>query len=113
MEREILERLLIGTDEASVGALTALNCGGSHVVWEGTTSAESLALVYGRRLRLTSRRGVETVNLERAVELLGQHRQPVRLGQIRTADASWTFMLFLTEDGNRLITCTGVRRTQV
>jgi hypothetical protein len=47
------------------------------------------------------------------VDLLGRHGQPVRLGQIRTADASWTFMLFLTEDGSRLITCAGVRRTQV
>jgi hypothetical protein len=113
MEREVLKRLLFGADEASVAALAALRCGGSYVVWEGTTSAEPLALVYGRRLRLTRRRGIETVNLERAVELLGRHRQPVRLGQIRTADASWTFILFLTEDGSRLIACTGVRRTQV
>jgi hypothetical protein len=113
MEQEVLERLLAGADEASVAALAALRCGGSYVVWEGTTSVEPLAFVFGRRLRHTSRRGIETVNLERAVELLGRHRQPVRLGQIRTADASWTFMLFLTEDGTRLITCTGVRRTEV
>lgn len=113
MEREELERLLIATDEASVAALAALRGGGTYVVWEGTTSVAPLALVYGRRLRHTSRRGIETVNLERAVELLGRHRQPVRLGQIRTADASWTFILFLTEDGSRLITCTGVRRTRV
>lgn len=113
MEREVLERLLVGPDEASVGALAALRCGGSYVIWEGTTAAEPLALVYGRRLRHTSRRGVETVNLERAVELLGRHQQPVRLGQIRATDGAWTFMLFLTEDGSRLITCTGVRRTQV
>ena len=113
MERERLERLLVGSEEASVAALVALRCGGSYVVWDGATSAESLALVYGRRLRLTRRRGIETTNLDRTVELLGRHQQPVRLGQIRTADGSWTFMLFLTDDGSRLIACTGVRRTQV
>ncbi|MGW5327406.1 hypothetical protein [Streptomyces sp. NPDC004014] len=113
VERERLERLLVGSDEASVAALAALRYGGSYVVWDGATSAESLALVYGRRLRHTRRRGIETANLERAVELLGRHQHPVRLGQIRTADGSWTFMLFLTDDGSRLITCTGVRRLQV
>ncbi|MGW5588100.1 hypothetical protein [Streptomyces sp. NPDC003857] len=46
------------------------------------------------------------------MELLGQHQQPVRLGQIRAADGSWTFMLFFTEDGSRLIVCTGVRRAR-
>ncbi|MFD7706772.1 hypothetical protein [Streptomyces sp. NPDC059786] len=113
MEREILERLLVGNNEASLAALAALRCDGSHVVWAGTTSAESLALVYGRRLRHTLRRGIETTNLARTVELLGRHQQPVRLGQIRAADGSWTFMLFLTEDGSRLIACTGVRRAHV
>ncbi|MFI7296640.1 hypothetical protein [Streptomyces sp. NPDC050121] len=57
--------------------------------------------------------GIETKNLARAVELLGRHQRLVRLGQIRAADSSWTFMLFLTEDGIRLIACTGVRRAQV
>ncbi|OLZ65920.1 hypothetical protein AV521_29485 [Streptomyces sp. IMTB 2501] len=112
MERELLERLLVGNDEASVAALAALRCGGSHVVWDGTAPAEPLALTYGRRLRRMRRRGIETMNLERAVELLGRHQQPVRLGQIGAADGSWTFMLFLNEDGSRLIACTGVRRTR-
>ncbi|MEU3423747.1 hypothetical protein AB0E70_14845 [Streptomyces murinus] len=103
MERE---RLLVGSDRASIAALVALRRGGSYVVCAG-----SLALVYRRRLRHTRRRGIETTNLERAVELLGRHQQLVRLRQIRTADDSWTFMLFLTNDSNRLITCTGVRRT--
>ncbi|MDI3097076.1 hypothetical protein QJ054_08465 [Streptomyces sp. AN-3] len=113
MERERIERLLAGSDEASVAALVALHCGGSYVVWDGATSPESLALVYGRRLRHTRRRGIETANLERAVELLGRHQQPVRLGQIRSAGGPWTFMFFLTDDGSRLIACTGVRRSQV
>ncbi|MER6282179.1 hypothetical protein ABT202_38745 [Streptomyces sp900105245] len=113
MERELLERLLVGDDEASEAALAALRCGGSYVIWDGTTPVEPLALVYGRRLRHTRRGGIGTKNLAHAVEQLGQHQQPVRLGQIRTADASWPFMLFLSEDGSRLITCTGVRRTHV
>ncbi|MET9085638.1 hypothetical protein ABZX77_27780 [Streptomyces sp. NPDC004237] len=113
VERELLERLLVGDDEASVAALTALRCGGSRVVWDETTASEPLALIYGRRLRHTRRRSIETTNLSHTVELLGRHRQPVRLGQIRTADGSWTFMLFLTEDGGRLIACTGVRRSHV
>ncbi|MGW2948380.1 hypothetical protein, partial [Streptomyces sp. NPDC001226] len=82
MERELLERLLVGNDEASVAALAALRCGSFHVVWDGTTPAEPLALVYGRRLRHARLRGIETTNLAHAVELLGQHQQPVRLGQI-------------------------------
>ncbi|QHA07994.1 hypothetical protein GQF42_36215 [Streptomyces broussonetiae] len=113
MERKLVERLFVGADEASVAALAALRCGGSHVVWEGTTASESLALIYGRRLRHARRRGIETKNLACAVELLGRHQQLVRLGQIRATDSSWTFMLFLTEDGGRLIACTGVRRTHV
>nr|WP_060890706.1 hypothetical protein [Streptomyces europaeiscabiei] len=113
MERELLERLLVSDDEASVVALAALRGGGSHIVWDEPTSAEPLAHVYARRLRHTRRRGIETTNLARTVELLGRHQLPVRLGQIRAADGSWTFMLFLTEDGSRLIACAGVRRTPV
>ncbi|AKN71113.1 hypothetical protein QR97_15975 [Streptomyces sp. PBH53] len=110
MERKLLERLLLGDDEASPAALSALRCGGTYVVWDGTTSSDSLAYIYGRRLRHTRRRGIETTNLERTVELLARHQQPVRLGQIRPADGSWVFMLFLTADGNSLIACTGVRQ---
>ncbi|MHB9861050.1 hypothetical protein [Streptomyces sp. YIM S03343] len=111
MERALLERLLVGSDEASLAALAALRGGGYHVVWDGTTPAGSLAQIYGRRLRHTRRHGIETTDLERTVHLLGQHEQPVRLGQIRAADGSWVFMLFLTEDGSSLIACTGVRQT--
>ncbi|MEU1408441.1 hypothetical protein ABZ471_40150 [Streptomyces sp. NPDC005728] len=42
-EREPLEQLLAGNDEASSAALAALRGGGPHVVREGTASAESLA----------------------------------------------------------------------
>ncbi|MFE9608010.1 hypothetical protein [Streptomyces sp. NPDC006012] len=111
MEREHLERLLGGGDETSSAALAALRAGASHVVWDGTSSAELLAKVYGRRLRLTRRRDIETSGLAWAVQRLDLYGRPVRLGQIRTADGSWVFMLFLDEDGSTLVACTGVRQT--
>ncbi|GGX17011.1 hypothetical protein GCM10010321_34360 [Streptomyces chartreusis] len=112
MEREQLEQLLGGGDETSLAALSALRAGASHAVWDGTTSAKSLATIYGRRLRNTLRRGIETSGLARAVQRLDLYGRPVRLGQIRTADGSWAFMLFLDEDGSTLVACTGVRQTQ-
>ncbi|SHI16037.1 hypothetical protein [Streptomyces sp. 3214.6] len=111
MEREQLERLLGGGDETSSAALSALRAGASHVVWDGTTSAKSLAMIYGRRLRHTIRKGIETSGLARAVQRLDLYGRPVRLSQITTADGSWVFMLFLAEDGNTLVACTGVRQT--
>ncbi|GGR80627.1 hypothetical protein GCM10010252_18910 [Streptomyces aureoverticillatus] len=110
--REQLERLLSGGDETSSAALSALRAGASHVVWDGATPAQSLAMIYGRRLRHTHRRGIETSGLARAVQRLDLYGRPVRLGQLRTADGSWVFMLFLTEDGGTLVACTGVRQTQ-
>ncbi|NKY16360.1 hypothetical protein HGA06_20175 [Streptomyces somaliensis DSM 40738] len=112
MEREQLERLLGGGDDTSLAALSALRAGASHVVWDGTTSAESLARIYGRRLRHTLRRGIETSGLTRAVQRLDLYDRPVRLGQIRAADGSWIFMLFVDEGGSTLVACTGVRQAQ-
>ncbi|MBN0049265.1 hypothetical protein JS756_35440 [Streptomyces actuosus] len=111
MERDRLERLLSGDDETSAAARTALRAGASYIVWEGTTSAESLARIYGRRLRYTLGKGIETSGLEQAVQRLDRHGRPVRLGQIRAADGSWVFMLFLEQDGDAMVACTGVRQT--
>lgn len=110
MERDRLNQLLGGGDQASVAALAALCAGGSYVVWDGTTSAASLVRIYGRRLRLTLRKGIETTGLEQVVQRLSRYAGPVRLGQIRAADRAWTFMLFLDQDGSALVFCTGVRR---
>lgn len=112
MKREPLERLLGCGDETSLAALSALRAGASYVVWDGTTSAKSLAAIYARRLRHTLRRGIETSGLARAVQRLDLYGQPVRLGQITAADRPWIFMLFLDEEGSRLVACTGVRQTQ-
>jgi hypothetical protein len=112
MEREQLEHLLSCGDETSSAALSALRAGASHVVWDGMASAKSLATIYGRRLRHSLRRGIETSGLARAVQRLDRHSRPVRLGQIRTADGSWVFMLFLDQDATALVACTGVRPTK-
>ncbi|MEU5366307.1 hypothetical protein ABZ354_23015 [Streptomyces sp. NPDC005925] len=112
MEREQLERLLCDGDDTSSAALTALRAGAAYVIWDGTTSPKLLAAIYGRRLRHTVRRGIETSGLARAVQRLDLYARPVRLGQIRTADRTWVFMLFLDGDGSTLIACTGVRQTQ-
>lgn len=92
-------------------AQAALHGGATYIVWKGTWPAEFHARTYARRLRHTQRRGIETLGLERAVQLLGRHDQPVRLGQVAAADRSWFFMLFLTADGGALVACTGVRQT--
>lgn len=112
MKREPLERLLGCGDETPSAALSALRAGASYVVWDGTTSAKSLATIYGRRLRHTRRRGIETSGLARAVQRLDLYGRPVRLGQITASDRSWIFMLFLDEDASTLVACTGVRQTQ-
>ncbi|OQD53164.1 hypothetical protein BM536_034110 [Streptomyces phaeoluteigriseus] len=112
MEREQLERLLGGGDDTSSAALSALRAGASYVVWDGTTSPESLSTVYGRRLRRTLRRGIETSGLAQAVQRLDPNGRPVHLGRVRTADGSWVFMLFLDEDGSTLVACTGVRQAR-
>jgi hypothetical protein len=112
MERGQLERLLCDGDDTSSAALSALRAGASYVIWDGTTSPKSLATVYGRRLRHTLRKGIETSGLARAVQRLGLYDRPVRLGQVRTVDGIWFFMLFLDENSSTLVACTGVRQTQ-
>jgi hypothetical protein len=112
MEREQLEELLSGADAASSAALAALRSGASYVVWDGTASAEPVAHIYERRLRHTRRKGIDTIGLERAVELLAQREQPISMGRILAADGSWVFMLFLGQDGGTLVACTGVRHSQ-
>lgn len=110
MERNLLAQLLAGDDEASTAALATLHGGASFTVWDGSSSAESLARIYARRLRHTRRTGTETLGLEGAVELLRQYERPVRLGNIKAADGRWVFMLFLSQDADAMVACTGVRQ---
>ncbi|MER5383394.1 hypothetical protein ABT040_24525 [Streptomyces sp. NPDC002688] len=53
---------------------------------------------------------IEPLGLERAVELIRQHGRPVRGGMIESGARTWTFLLFLTEDGSALVACAGVQR---
>ncbi|TGN73962.1 hypothetical protein E5083_24610 [Streptomyces bauhiniae] len=98
-----------GTEPAA-RARAALLAGGPCIVWDGTTAPEQLAHLYRRRLRLTRRTGQETAGLEHAVDRLAAHHLPVRLGQVTSADGTWVYLLFLSQDARTLLTCTGVRR---
>ncbi|MCX5179525.1 hypothetical protein [Streptomyces virginiae] len=55
------------------------------------------------------RKGAENLGWERALELLRERAQPIRIGQITASDRSWTYTFFLTEDGGALVACAGVR----
>ncbi|MFI5985885.1 hypothetical protein ACIBEA_34120 [Streptomyces sp. NPDC051555] len=111
MERHELMRLLAGDDAASRGALAALVDGGEYVVTEDwIESSEVHARVLTKRLPSWRWRGVETLGVERAVQLLGESAQPILCGVVRDSDASWLFRFFLTEDGGALVACVGLRR---
>ncbi|MFD4141751.1 hypothetical protein [Streptomyces sp. NPDC058572] len=111
MELDQLMRLLAGDDEASKAALAALVGGADYVVWEdGALPSEACARSYESRRRSFRRRGIETLGLERAVQLLRERAQPIRPGKITSVDRSWIFMLFLTEDGSAPVACIGGRR---
>jgi hypothetical protein len=105
MERHLLEKLLAGDDEASVAALAALRSGATYSVWDTTHPSERHAGVFSRRLQRARLRGIEPLGLERAVQLLREHRRPVRGGMIDSADQKWTFVFYLTEDGSALVAC--------
>ncbi|MFE1411913.1 hypothetical protein ACFW6F_14085 [Streptomyces sp. NPDC058746] len=111
MERHELMRLLAGDDEASKGALAALADGAEYVVREaGTRLSDSHAGTFAIRLRSVRRKGAENLGWERALELLRERAQPIRIGQIRASDRSWIYTVFLTEDGGALVACAGVRQ---
>ncbi|MGW0312156.1 hypothetical protein [Streptomyces flavidovirens] len=82
--------------------------------WSGTGATgaplPSRSPAYERRLRHTRRIGQETLDLERAVRRLRGHAAPARLGRVDATDRSWAYMLFLDEDGQSLIACTGVKQ---
>ncbi|MFE5811596.1 hypothetical protein [Streptomyces sp. NPDC056491] len=113
MEWHELMRLLVGDDAVSKAALAALVDGGEYVIWEETElSSEIRARAYESRRRSYQRRGIETMGLERGVQLLREHAQPIRAGKITTVDGSWIFQLFLTEDVSNLVACIGGRRPE-
>ncbi|MFD9259353.1 hypothetical protein [Streptomyces sp. NPDC059538] len=110
MDRDLLMQLLAGDDEASAAALAALRGGATYSVGDGAQPAERHVGVFRRRLRRMRMHGVEPLGLERAVQLLSEHGRPVRVGMLDSADRTWWFLLFLTEDGSALVACAGIRR---
>ncbi|MFJ2748781.1 hypothetical protein [Streptomyces sp. NPDC087297] len=113
MERHELMRLLAGDDAASKAALAALAQGADYVVWEGVgLSSEDYARGYESRRRSFQRRGIELLGWERGVQLLRERTQPIRTGKITAVDSSWSYQLFLTEDGSELVACIGGRRPE-
>ncbi|MFB7179020.1 hypothetical protein ACFCYI_15090 [Streptomyces sp. NPDC056257] len=110
MERHELMRLLAGDDGVSKAALTALADGADYVVWgAGTRLSDGHAGIFAIRHRCMQRKGVENLGWERALELLRERAQPIRIGQITPSDRSWIYTFFLTEDGGALVACAGVR----
>lgn len=107
MERRVLESLLAGDDEASVIALATLRSGATYWVADRAQPAGQHAGVFNRRLRRMRLHGLEPLGLERAVQLVREHGQPVRTGLIDAADRKWTTLLFITEDGSALVACAG------
>lgn len=108
MERQALESLLAGRDDAaSVTALATLRSGGTYWVADRAQPADVHAGVFKHRLQRMRMHGLEPSGLERAVRLLREHGRPVRTGLIDAADRTWTTLLFLTEDGSALVACAG------
>ncbi|MFF4100539.1 hypothetical protein [Streptomyces sp. NPDC001903] len=111
MERHELMRLLAGDGAASKAALAALTAGADYDVWEaGARPSDSHAGTFAIRHRCMQRKGAETLGWERAVELLRERAEPIRIGQVKASDGSWIYTFFITEDGGDLIACAGVRR---
>ncbi|WP_406057957.1 hypothetical protein [Streptomyces sp. NBC_01077] len=106
----MLEKLLAGGDEASMGALAALRSGATYNAWDTTHPSEQHAGVFARRLQRMRLHGVEPLGLERMVQLLRAHGRPVRGGLIDTADQKWTFLCYFTEDGSTLVACARLQR---
>lgn len=107
MERQELESLLAGDDEASVIALATLRSGATYWVGDRAQPAGQYAGVFKSRLQRMRKHGLEPIGLERAVQLVREHGRPVCTGLIDSAGRTWTTLLFLTEDGSALAACAG------
>ncbi|MEV0613296.1 hypothetical protein AB0I81_08200 [Nonomuraea sp. NPDC050404] len=113
LNRDELLMLLDTTNGACRAARAALADNGQFTIWDGDVPASELATTYGRRLRLTTKQGARTQALLQTVNTLNSLDQsPIRLGSITSADRTWTYILFLTQDATEVIACTGVRRRE-
>ncbi|MFJ3834229.1 hypothetical protein ACIPY6_01760 [Streptomyces sp. NPDC090054] len=113
MERHELRRLLVGDDAPSKAARAALAGGGEYVVLEGGSRlSDGHAGIFAIRLRFMRRKAAEILGWERAVQLLRERVQPIRIGYITAPDGAWIYTVFLTADGSELVACAGVRRPE-
>ncbi|MFJ7998724.1 hypothetical protein ACIQ7D_16495 [Streptomyces sp. NPDC096310] len=113
MDRVVLAGMLSDQTTACEAARTALLNGGDFVVWDGGVPSRQLAGIYAARLRRARKRGTETLALPSTVDILTRlEAAQVRIGCIFSPDRTWAFMLFLADDVNSVLACTGVRQAE-
>ena len=113
MDRAELAGMLGNQTTACEPARAALLDGGDFVVWDGSVPSQQLASIYAARLRRARKRGTETLALPATVDILTRlEAAQVRIGCIFTPDRTWAFMLFLADETDAVLACTGVRRAE-
>ena len=111
MTREELIAALDGDIPAHRACREALDHGAEFGVHDGTIPASSLAPTYRRREAHMRRVGTTTIGFLDAVERLDNLGEaPVRLGFVRTLDASYFFQLFLAATAPRVVAALGVNQ---
>ncbi|MFD9517108.1 hypothetical protein [Streptomyces sp. NPDC059979] len=64
------------------------------------------------RRRFGRKRGLTALGLDKTIDILeAAGDELLRVGEIRTADQAWTFMLILDAAATTVPACTGVART--
>ncbi|GAA2773610.1 hypothetical protein [Kitasatospora cinereorecta] len=113
MTRDDLAEMLAHQTPACGPARDALLSGGTFDVWDGLVPTAMLFHGYRARLRHTRRRGVATLGLSETVAVLEQSEdEALRIGMIRSADRTWTFMLFLDAAATTVLACARGGRVQ-
>ncbi|MFJ3235998.1 hypothetical protein [Streptomyces sp. NPDC086787] len=113
MDRAELAGMLGDQTTACEAAREALFAGGDFVVWDGRVPSQQLASIYAARLRRARKRGAETLALPSTVDILTRlEAAQVRIGCIFSPDRTWAFILFLSDDADAVLACTGVRRAE-
>ena len=111
MDRAELAGMLDDQAAACEPARAALLGGGDFVAWDGSVPSQQLAGIYTARFRWARKRGTETLALSSTVDILARlETAQLKIGCIFAPDRPWAFMLFLTNDADAVLACTGIRR---